>query len=116
MESGLGVPRSLFTDDAVLDATVPNWRLRRSGSDAIAAELSTWYHDPGHVDKLSIRDVANGVAVEVDLSWNDDGVPHACHQMHVIRIAEDRIASDTVFCGGRWPADLLAEMEAANAG
>jgi hypothetical protein len=25
------------------------------------------------------------------------------------------IVADTVFCGGRWPASLLAEMEAADA-
>ena len=29
--------------------------------------------------------------------------------------ADDHIVADTVFCGGRWPASLLAEMEAADA-
>ena len=28
---------------------------------------------------------------------------------------DDRIVADTVFCGGRWDAALLAEMEAADA-
>jgi hypothetical protein len=27
--------------------------------------------------------------------------------------ADDRVSTDTAFCGGRWPADLIAEMEAA---
>ena len=30
-------------------------------------------------------------------------------------VRDDRIVSDMVFCGGRWLAALLAEMEAAGA-
>jgi hypothetical protein len=33
--------------------------------------------------------------------------------MHLLMVRDDQIVSDTVFCGGRWPASLLAEMEAA---
>jgi hypothetical protein len=29
--------------------------------------------------------------------------------------AVDRISGDVVHCGGRWPAALMAEMEAADA-
>jgi len=35
--------------------------------------------------------------------------------LHVLTVRDDRIVSDMVFCGGRWPASLLAEMEAAGA-
>ncbi len=45
----------------------------------------------------------------------ENGVPHAAHHMHLLRVADGRIVSDTVMCGGRWPAGLLAEMEAASA-
>jgi hypothetical protein len=30
-------------------------------------------------------------------------------------VRNDRIVADLAFCGGRWPAALLAEMEAADA-
>jgi hypothetical protein len=40
-------------------------------------------------------------------------VPHAAHHVHIITVAGGRIVADTVMCGGRWPASLLAEMEAA---
>ena len=43
------------------------------------------------------------------------GVRHAAHQVHLLTVDGDRITRDTVFCGGRWPAALLAEMEAARA-
>ncbi|HWC39160.1 MAG TPA: hypothetical protein VG476_11555, partial [Acidimicrobiales bacterium] len=52
--------------------------------------------------------------VEFVLNWEERGIPHACHQAHVLTLANGRIAEDVVFCGGRWPASLLAEMEAVN--
>ena len=54
--------------------------------------------------------------IEYTLSWTENGVPHAGHHLHVLTVRDDRIVSDMVFCGGRWPASLLAEMEAAGAG
>jgi hypothetical protein len=113
MTSGDGVPTSLFTEDAVLDATVPNWRLGRVGADAVAAELSHWFRHPGRLEQVNVHEVDDVVVVEVDLTWNDEGVPHAVHQIHVIRLDGERIATDSAWCGGRWPADLLAQMEAA---
>jgi hypothetical protein len=35
--------------------------------------------------------------------------------MHLLTLAGGLIVADTVMCGGRWPAGLLAEMEAAGA-
>ena len=50
------------------------------------------------------------------LRWEEGGVPHAVHQAHVVEVDDDRITRDQVWCGGRWPAPLLAEMaEAASA-
>ena len=37
---------------------------------------------------------------------------HAAHHVHVLTVdsARDRIATDRVWCGGRWDAALLAQM------
>jgi len=101
--------------DATLDATVPNWRMTVTGPDAIRAEYSTWFADPGHFDELRRYPVGGGAdeLVEYVLSWSENGVPHAAHHMHLLTVRDDLIVADTVFCGGRWPASLLAEMEAA---
>ena len=40
-------------------------------------------------------------------------MPHAAHQAHVLAVREGRIVRDQVWCGGRWPASLLAEMAEA---
>jgi hypothetical protein len=103
--------------DATLDATVPNWRLHATGPDAIRAEYARWFADPGHFHDLRRHPVDGGEheIVEYTLSWQENGVPHAAHHMHLLTIHDGLIVADTVFCGGRWPAALLAEMEAADA-
>ena len=102
---------------ATLDATVPNWRLHADGADAIRAEYARWFADPAHFDELRRCPLGNGdgEVIEYTLSWTENGVPHAAHHMHLLTVAGGQIVSDTVMCGGRWPAALLAEMEAAGA-
>ena len=106
---------------ATLDATVPNWRMHVLGPDAIRAEYARWFADRGRFEELrrypvSVTGGEDGATevVEYTLSWSENGVPHAAHHLHVLTVRDDLIVSDTVFCGGRWPAALLAEMEAAN--
>jgi len=103
--------------DATLDATVPNWRFSVTGPDAIRAEYGRWFADPGRFDELRRQPVADGTGevVEYSLSWQENGVPHAAHHMHLLTIRDGKIVADTVMCGGRWPASLLADMEAARA-
>jgi hypothetical protein len=107
-----------WSEDATLDATMPNWRLRATGPDAIRAEYVRWFADPGHFDDLRRcpLDDGTGEVIEYTLSWQENGVPHAAHHMHLLTVRDGRIVADTVMCGGRWPASLLADMEAANAG
>jgi hypothetical protein len=106
-----------WSADATLDATVPNWRLHASGADAIRAEYSRWFADQGRFDELHRHPVDGGAGevIEYTLSWTENGVPHAAHHMHLLSVRDDQIVADTVFCGGRWPAALLADMEAASA-
>jgi hypothetical protein len=106
-----------WSPDATLDATVPNWRLHARGPDEIRAEYARWFADPGRFDELRRLPVSGpggpGEVVEYTLSWTENGVPHAAHHVHLLTVRDDQIVADTVFCGGRWPAALLAEMEAA---
>lgn len=103
-----------WSEDAVVDATVPNWRMRLRGDDRIRAEFAKWYADPGEFEELSRTKIAPDTElVRFLLTWKEHGVPHAAHQAHVIRLSGDRIADHVVYCGGRWPAGLLAQMAEA---
>jgi len=113
IEAGEPVSCDVFAIEACFDATVPNWRFSRRGAAAICEELSRWYQDPGAFEELSRLPVPGGELVEFTLTWQEQGVPHACHQAHLLLIEDDRVARHTVFCGGRWPASLLAEMAEA---
>lgn len=114
LASGQGMPAELFAGDAVLDATVPGWRFPLRGAAAVAEKLSAWYCDPGSFEELERRPFDGGETITYTFSAADQGVPYAVHQCHVLHFAEDgRIARDVAFCGGRWGAELLAEMAAA---
>jgi hypothetical protein len=107
-----------WSSDARLDATVPNWRLQAAGPEAIRAEYTRWFADPGHLGDVRRRPLADGSGevIEYMLRWQENGVPHAAHHMHLLTVRDGKIVSDTAMCGGRWPAPLLAEMGEANAG
>jgi hypothetical protein len=112
IEAG-SVPAGVFSEDAILDATVPNWRFSVHGGDAVRTELSRWFADPGRFEDLQRTSLPDGELVEFTLTWEEHRVAHACHQAHILRLRNDQIVADTAFCGGRWPAPLLAEMRAA---
>jgi hypothetical protein len=109
-QAGVAPPGDVFADGAVLDATVPNWRFTVRGREPVCQQFAEWFRDPGNFEELSRQQLPGGELVEFTLSWEEQGIPHACHQAHVISVEDDRIQADTVYCGGRWPASLLAEM------
>ena len=58
--------------------------------------------------------VAGGEVITYLLTWEENRVPQASHQCHMLRFdADGCIAQDRFFCGGRWDAARLAEMAAA---
>ena len=101
----------VWADDAVLDATVPNWRMTIPGADAIRAEFAKWYADEGEFEQLDLLPIPGGTIVRFLLTWTEQGIPHAAHQAHFLRVEDDRIVAHQVWCGGRWAADLMADME-----
>lgn len=103
----------VFVGDALLDATVPDWRFTVRGAAAVRAQLAGWFADPGRFEQLRRIRFPGGEVVEFSLAWEEGGVPHACHQAHILEVRGGFIGRDTAFCGGRWPASLLAEMAEA---
>ena len=116
--SGFAAAGDLYTDDAHLDATVPGWRFSADGPGEIGAQYVGWFNEPGTFEELRRLPLPGGEVVEYTLAWEEAGVPHAAHHLHVLTVdaATDRIVEDRVFCGGRWSASLLAEMGAVATG
>ncbi len=40
----------VWTEETVLDATVPSWRFRCVGAAAVRGEYAKWFADPGRFD------------------------------------------------------------------
>jgi hypothetical protein len=112
MEAGVGP--EIFADTVTLDATVPNWRFTIRGKGPVRGQLAEWFRYPGRFDELRRHPLPGGELIEFTLSWHEHDVPYACHQAHVLQIVDGAIATDTMFCGGRWEASLLARMADAN--
>jgi hypothetical protein len=102
----------VFSPNAELDATCPGWRFSVTG-DAIRHQIAQWFADPGELEELERHPTPTGEVLTYTVTWVEGGVPHAAHHAHVLTINDDRITRDQFWCGGRWPAPLLAEMEAA---
>ncbi len=115
MAQGRPLNAEATTDDVELDATVPNWRMTAHGRDQVTAQLAEFYRHPGQFEQLAHWSIPGGEILEVTLNWTEDGVAHTAHQSHRLDLDDaGRIRRDTIFCGGRWSADLRAQMEEAD--
>jgi hypothetical protein len=111
IEAGTPVPDGVLADTALLDATVPSWRFTTRGAERVRDQFAQWYADPGAFEELERTPVPWGEVVRFLLRWNEQGVPHAAHQTHLLEVdANGRIATDRMFCGGRWDDSLLGRM------
>jgi hypothetical protein len=115
IEDGTGLDPALFADDAAVDAIVPNWRMAMTGPTAIVEQLSGWYAVPGHLEDVTRTPLPDGELVELTRTWTEEGVLHTSRQSHHLAVdaSSGRIVADRIWCGGRWPAPLVAEMAGA---
>ncbi len=104
------VTTDLYAEQARLDATVPGWRFQARGPAKIAAEYSSWFAGPSRIETLDRHAIEGGEVVRYFHTFDVGGQPHAAHHLHVLQVRGDRILSDTVFCGGRWGPEVLAQM------
>jgi hypothetical protein len=107
----------LLAPDAAFVATVPHWRYRVDGADAVRKELGSWYGVPSRIVELRRLPVADGEVLDLGLSWEEGGEPWGGHQLQIVTVRDGRIAQIDAACGGRWGPQLLAQLPAgAHAG
>lgn len=99
------------------DATVPHWRYRLEGEEAVRKELGRWYSAPLTDAVVVRRPTGDGEVVDHSMRFTEDGVDWTVHHLMVLGVEDGRIRSITVACGGRWDPALVAQMgPAAHAG
>lgn len=105
----------VWAHDSMLDATVPDWRFHRRGAAAIKGVYADWFAYPNRLEGLRRWPIADGEIVEYVHTFERNGSPYAAHHLHVLQLRGEVILADTMFCGGQWSAQRLAEMAAADA-
>ena len=114
VEAGAVEETDFYAEEAELDATTPNWRARVHGPDAIRAEYAKWFSEPATFVALERIPTPGGELVIYEHEWVANGVRHGGHHAHRIVVVDGKIASDTVWCGGKWPEPLLQDMASAS--
>lgn len=115
VESGTPIPDGVLSDNVVLDATVPMWRMTLHGVDAFRERFGIWFADPGHYESIERTPTHGGEIVQLVLTWTENGVPFVARQAHFLHLDDSgKITRDDMYCGGRWDAGRQAEMEEAN--
>ena len=112
------VSPDLYADDARLDATVPGWRFQADGPVQIAAEYQQLVRLARACSRPSSGSrsrAARWCATSTpSRSAGSRTPPTTCTSSQV---RGDQIVADTVFCGGRWGPEVLAQLgPAAHAG
>lgn len=112
--AGTAPPAEIYADDAALDATVPGWRFTVKGAAAISEQYAGWFRDPARLVELRRLPTPTGEVIAYYHTWEEAGSPWAANHCHLIELDDEgRIVSDSVFCGGRWDAETLAQIERA---
>jgi hypothetical protein len=107
------LPDDLYAPDATLDATVPGWRFQARGAVPIQAEYQGWFFVPSDLLSVERHPIEGGEVVRYLQQAEVDGVTYLVHHVHVLQVEDGRITADTVFCGGRWGPEAVAQMGAA---
>ena len=98
--------RSAYADDAVFDASVPGRRVRLTGPDAIVAQLSSWWPEPGDLLRWSVDEFPGGLIVEFERTV-DGG---AWRQRQFLSCADGKVVRQLVYSGRPQTAGALAPL------
>lgn len=105
---------TLYTDDALFDAHVPNWRFQVRGRGEIAEQMKAWFQLPGRFHDVHEEWTAAGEPL-VRFEWREregSSTQIVSREMQLWRLNDGRIAEQLVFCAGRWDVALVERMAA----
>ncbi len=103
---------TLYHPDVLLDAHVPNWRFQVIGRTEVARFTGAALPGPGRFTSFVAEPTADGDLL-VQFEWrqqSDQGAGAKARQLHVLRLDDDRIVEQTVFCAGVWGPGLQERM------
>ncbi|HXT46838.1 MAG TPA: hypothetical protein VN748_22445 [Pseudonocardiaceae bacterium] len=101
LETGT-VPEGLFHPDALLDVSLPTWRIRSRGLENLIGVRKDSHPCPGKVTPTRLDPMPNGFMLEFEERWEHDGQHWYCREMLRADVSDGRISELTVYCTGDW--------------
>ena len=100
----------IYADDAVFDASVPNWHFQYEGGSKCVEQLADWFGIVPDVFQPIVTPTEDGAVVDFEMRRMCPGNPaenHAPHvegtrQAHIFRFRDGKITEQRVYCAGEW--------------
>jgi hypothetical protein len=95
-------PEGVFTRDAFVDFTMPQWRLQGQGINDIVRLRTAGHPGPSRVPRSRFDATSTGFVLEVEEEWDQDGESWYCRELLRADVADGAISHISVYCTGDW--------------
>ncbi|MFI6561824.1 hypothetical protein [Streptomyces sp. NPDC050534] len=95
-------PEGLFTDDVLLDLTLPQWRLQTRGRDELVALRRRSHPARGTVPRHRVDPTPTGFVMEFEESWVDGQGTWYCRELMRAELRDGAIGEASLYCTGDW--------------
>jgi hypothetical protein len=102
-------PDGLFSEDAFVDFTPPQWRLQAQGREAAIASRVASHPYQGKVPRTRFDATERGFLLEVEETWHADGDDWYCRELMRCDVTDGSISEISVYCTGDWDTALVAK-------
>jgi hypothetical protein len=105
-------PEGVFTPDAFIDFTLPQWRLQGQGLAAIVRLRTAGHPGSSRVPRSRLDVTPTGFVLEVEEEWDQDGESWYCRELFRADVADGAISELSVYCTGDWDRAQVAHHRA----
>jgi hypothetical protein len=108
LETGTS-PDGLFSPEAFVDLTVPQWRLQARGADGVVSLRLAGHPAKGRVPRSRLDITKTGFVLEVEETWEADGDSWYCRELFRADITDGAISEMSVYCTGDWDSATVTK-------
>jgi hypothetical protein len=95
-------PDGLFTDDVLLDLSLPQWRLQTRGPGELVAVRRRSHTAVGTVPRHRVDATPTGLVLEFEEQWEDAQGRWYCRELMRADVRDGAISEASVYCTGDW--------------
>ena len=97
-----------YDDDIFVDLNVPQWRLQAQGREQLGQMFAGGYPVGARLASSRVRSMAEGVAIEVEVRFPEEGEERLFRELHLLTVDGGRVVEHTAYCTGHWDAATIA--------